>query len=1199
METTKTRRTFIHSTRAYLWLVAVLLGSMQAWSASVTLVPARAIWRFNGSGADLGTAWQEPGYNDSGWAYGPAQLGYGDGDEATLINNSPVRPCYYFRHAFVVVDPAHYASLSLEVLRDDGCVVYLNGQEVARYNMPAGTISYSTWASSAIEYAWDAPQTIANLLVAGDNVIAVEVHQGNATSTDVSMDLKLTGTSEITIDLNAPAQGAAEVTVPATLSVTATDPQGDNLTVSFYGRPVSPPGPDFTLVALPDAQNYTAELNGGSKAIFISQTEWIRANRETLNIVYVPQFGDVSNNGDSDTDQSEWLNASDALYRIENPLPLFPEGIPYGAAVGNHDQFVPAGDTEPTTYYNQYFGITHYQLKTFYGGHYGANNNNQYQFFSASGLDFIVIYLEYDSTPDQAVLDWADGLLKSNPNRRGMVVTHYLIETTAAWGAQGQAIYNALADNPNLFLMLCGHNHGEARRTDVYSGNTVHTLLADYQDYTAGGNGYLRILQFSPSNNEIRVKTYSPWVNQYETDAGSQFTLSYPMTTGPAFALVQQNAGVPSGTATSAAWTGLQPASDYEWYVAASDGTETKSSELRRFTTSANTPPTVAITSPVDGALFDTDPASITITADSGDVDGQVTKVEFFAGAAKLGEDTEAPYELTYGFPLGAYTLTAVATDNGGAQAVSGPASITVGGPPPAPADLLATAQSATEILLTWTDISANENGFEVYRVNGGSYAFMGTTGPDVASALVTGLQPSTTYYYVVRAFNGAGHADSAVAGATTLTPPPVPAAPSGLSAAPWSSTEIALAWADNSSDESSFQIERSPDGTAWAPLAAVTADTASVRDTGLASGTVYYYRVLACNGSGCSAPSSMAAAAPYVDSYATSETLAAGTLVGTRGDTYANDAVYEQLTEKPSGGKPNTRYNTLQHKWTFNATPGKSVIFYVQAHQTPSSDGDNFNFAYSTDDLNYQQMVEVSVTADGDEYQAFALPATLQGTVYVRVQDTDHTVGSTALDTLFVDHLLIRTDASPVMSPPPAPVLQQATAGDQTVTLTWTSSGGATSYRIWRRSDSGGYAEIASGVAGTTYTDTSVMNGTTFEYVVTAVNVYGESGASNALSVTPQMPTVTEPPSNLKATSARKKITLSWTPSATPGVTQNKIYRSPTGNNGTYVLLNTIAVATAYADAVASGSTFYYVVTAVSASGASVPSSAAFATAK
>lgn len=746
--------TYIHS---------ICTGEALSVPATVTLVPAGATWKYEASGSNLGTDWRDLGFDDSGWASGPAQLGYGDGDEATRLPATPVQYCYYFRHTFDVTDPAAWSSLSLEILRDDGAVVYLNGQEVARYNMPAGTIAYTTLASSAGEFpSWDAPLTIPNLLFPGANVIAVEIHQAALNSTDISLDLKLTGNVELAITPNSPIAGATGVPNPATLTATPSDPAGHSTTVEFYGRQVPPSVPDFSIVVLPDTQNYTAGLNGGTPQMFAAQTQWIVNNRQSRNIAYVAHLGDISNDGDSDP--SQWINAQTALNVLDSA------GIPYGLAVGNHDELVPAGDTEPTTSYNYYYGAAHFSGRNYYGGHFGGNNNNHYEVFSASGLDFIVIYFEYDTTPDPSVLDWADGLLKANPTRRGIVVSHYLIDGSGAWGAQGQAIYNALSDNPNLFFMLGGHISGESRRTDSSAGNAVHTLLSDYQGDANGGNGFLRILRFSPNDNQVYVETYSPVTEQSRTADASQFALSYTMQTGGAFQLVKQDTGVTSGTATTATWSGLIPGAEYEWFAVATDGPERAISETRRFTTLANELPTVTITSPVDGASFDLAPANVSITAAPADSDGTVTNVEFFVGSNSAGSVTATPYTVSTNLPSGAYVLTAVATDDKGAQRVSGPIRITVGARPTNPTDLAATEVSRTEIGLTWKDNAANETGYEVYQVvNGSTHNLLGTLGEDVQSTTVTGLQPGTQYTFVVRAFNPVGFAESATVTASTL----------------------------------------------------------------------------------------------------------------------------------------------------------------------------------------------------------------------------------------------------------------------------------------------------------------------------------------------------------------------------------------------------------------------------------------------
>jgi len=153
------------------------------------------------------------------------------------------------------------------------------------------------------------------------------------------------------------------------------------------------------------------------------------------------------------------------------------------------------------------------------------------------------------------------------------------------------AIYDALKGHSNLFLMLGGHIWDEGRRQDTFGGNTVHSLLADYQGRAHGGNGLLRIMEFSPANNVIRVRTYSPWLDQYEADAdsSSQFTLPYSMSdTGPLQVIASAN--YPSGSVASLVWPGLERGTTYEWYVTVNDGSTTTVGPTWRFTTAPDMP---------------------------------------------------------------------------------------------------------------------------------------------------------------------------------------------------------------------------------------------------------------------------------------------------------------------------------------------------------------------------------------------------------------------------------------------------------------------------------------------------------------------------------------------------------------------------------------------------------------------------------
>ena len=209
-----------------------------------TLVAAGSEWKYDDTDTDLYSAgW--PSVVDAGWPSGPAPLGFGDPHIVTTITiNSPRHTCY-FRQTFTVADPSIYESLTLRILRDDGCVVYLNGSEVLRPNMPGGAITHDTWSSAVVggadettyfEFGVDPV-----MLIAGDNVFAVDVHQCNATSSDLGFDLELEAT---VIDIHsphdpvlvAPGDGASNVPTSPTLEVTVSDPDGDALNVAFYGR---------------------------------------------------------------------------------------------------------------------------------------------------------------------------------------------------------------------------------------------------------------------------------------------------------------------------------------------------------------------------------------------------------------------------------------------------------------------------------------------------------------------------------------------------------------------------------------------------------------------------------------------------------------------------------------------------------------------------------------------------------------------------------------------------------------------------------------------------------------------------------------------------------------------------------------------------------------------------------------------------
>lgn len=168
-----------------------------------TLLAAGSTWKYLVTASAPAVNWNAAGFDEAAWPSGAAQLGYGDSDEATVIGFGPdgdnKYPTTYFRTTFSITSPANYSSLELGLLRDDGAAVYLNGVEVMRSNLPAGPITYTTYAPIAVvepeESTFFTVTLPVTAVVAGVNQLAVEVHQANATSSDLGFDLQLTATT--------------------------------------------------------------------------------------------------------------------------------------------------------------------------------------------------------------------------------------------------------------------------------------------------------------------------------------------------------------------------------------------------------------------------------------------------------------------------------------------------------------------------------------------------------------------------------------------------------------------------------------------------------------------------------------------------------------------------------------------------------------------------------------------------------------------------------------------------------------------------------------------------------------------------------------------------------------------------------------------------------------------------------------------
>lgn len=175
-----------------------------AATAATVLIPAKSTWSWSYDPAATPPAdWKNPGFDVSGWKAGPGVLGFGSSGLGTNIDtgSTTTRPlAAYFVRQFTVASASNVKTLSLSTVADDGVVVYVNGVEVARSNMPAGTVTSGTYALTAVSTATATASPVVvdvpvSLLVDGANTVAVETHLNYHATKDVSFDLTATATS--------------------------------------------------------------------------------------------------------------------------------------------------------------------------------------------------------------------------------------------------------------------------------------------------------------------------------------------------------------------------------------------------------------------------------------------------------------------------------------------------------------------------------------------------------------------------------------------------------------------------------------------------------------------------------------------------------------------------------------------------------------------------------------------------------------------------------------------------------------------------------------------------------------------------------------------------------------------------------------------------------------------------------------------
>lgn len=288
-------------------------------------------------------------------------------------------------------------------------------------------------------------------------------------------------------------------------------------------------------------------------------------------------------------------------------------------------------------------------------------------------------------------------------------------------------------------------------------------------------------------------------------------------------------------------------------------------------------------------------------------------------------------------------------------------------------------------------------------------------------------LVENKTYYWRIDEFDGTTiHTGAIWRFTTTYSPEPI-SNPYPADDAENVILDVQLSW-DAGERAVNHQVYFGEESGNLPLVSEQTATTYSPQN--LSNSTTYYWKVVEWNTAGSAESHEYSFTTESVPApvkvYATGENTVKGIVInGNYLNTQASDDSYETLQEVMNVPNKNG-YSTLVHTWTFNVESSSSAEFYVEAYHSPSSDGDDFIFSYSTDGETYNEMVTVTKTEDTDAPQVYTFPSGLSGTVYVKVTDSDHTKKNLPLDILYVDQIYILASSGTIkhyLASNPSPV--------------------------------------------------------------------------------------------------------------------------------------------------------------------------------
>ncbi len=285
----------------------------------------------------------------------------------------------------------------------------------------------------------------------------------------------------------------------------------------------------FTFIAIPDTQ----QDNSGDARIphFQGRMNWILANRQALNIKFMVQNGDLVD-WDDET-HSHYVRADAGLDILDNA------GFPYALCIGNHDTAAVqyGGSAAPgnvnqnlrnTSTFNSYFPRS--RFPNIQGVYETGKVDNAYRYFSAAGLNFLVMNLEF--CPRSSVYPWADAVIKAHPHHNVIIFSHYILDSNgtvtssnAGYGdTSAQAMYNAIIrDNTNVKFTFSGHVGSWAATTSTSSttGHKTYHVLDCWHDFNSNPT---RVCTFNIPAGTVTSQVYHPKSNTWTSGTNANFS---------------------------------------------------------------------------------------------------------------------------------------------------------------------------------------------------------------------------------------------------------------------------------------------------------------------------------------------------------------------------------------------------------------------------------------------------------------------------------------------------------------------------------------------------------------------------------------------------------------------------------------------------------------------------------------------------